>query len=520
MAKMAGRILCILERIEKIPWQGVFLFTVLMFLLASVTAERFVSHSNVIYYGAEYGAVGAALAQGRGFSDPFSIGSGATAWVSPLLPAILGGIFYVAGFKTAPVYWIALILKIIILSCGAALIWNVLRGYKRGFAPVWYLWMGLFCWVHRIDLFSFYHDEWLIFGVMGLALWAWHRRTTSAGRIALMVAFSSAALSNPILWGALFLVMLAFSPKAAEANDDMGELRSVDTKTRFPRTPFWTAAGLSFLLIIGWTARNWVQMGVFAPIKANAGYEIYQAQMVSKNGVLNSSTFAMHPIILASKENHAYGAMGETAFLRVRRDAAIRAIYADPADFVKRTAQRFSNAFLFTASPVNTARIDSKINREDVERLRASGFVAFSLNGNNIWLDLDDPDNGFLEALPSIGLSNPKLAQKDWQKWADINYCYRFSWGRIAGGCLMGGLPWIGLLIAFLMGRRSAVVPAVRWAAVFLFLYLMPYVLISHYLRYQIPLLGMQSILLTAGTMAVLRTLAAKPTLCEAHPYV
>lgn len=511
MAKIAERIVCIFERIEKIPRLWVCLFTVLMLLLASIAAEKFVSHSNVIYYGGEYGAVGAALAQGRGFSDPFSNGSGATAWVSPLLPVILGVIFYIAGFQTTVVYGIALALKILALSCGVVLIWDILQGYKRGLASLWYIWMVLFFWVHRIDLFSFFNDEWLIFGVMGLAFWAWHRQTTSAGRIVLIVALCAAALSNPILWGALFLAMLVFNLAVGEANAGTSGLRSADGNSRFSRTPFWAAAGISFLLIIGWTARNWVQLGMFAPIKSNAGYEIYQAQMVSRNGVLSSSTFARHPIVLASKENRAYRAMGETAFLRARRDAAVRAISAGPDDFLRRAVHRFSNAFLFTASQINTARLDSKINRHDVERLRAAGFVAYSLSGKNIWLDLDDPDNGFLEVLPLLGLSDPKAVQEDREEWARANHLYRFSSERIFGGCLIGGLPWIGLLIALLMGRRSASVHAVRWAAVFLFLYLMPYVLISHYLRYQVPLLGMQAILLTAGTMAALRSLAAGP---------
>ena len=53
----------------------------------------------------------------------------------------------------------------------------------------------------------------------------------------------------------------------------------------------------------------------------------------------------------------------------------------------------------------------------------------------------------------------------------------------------------------------SAITPQIRWAGLFLFLYLLPYTLISHYMRYQMPLLGMQAILLTAGTAALLRTL-------------
>jgi len=97
VTKVTERILNILEQVEKIPWYWVGLFTSLVLLIISILVKKIDSNSYIIYYGGEYGAVGAALAQGRGFSDPFSIGSGATAWVSPLLPAIIGIIFYITS---------------------------------------------------------------------------------------------------------------------------------------------------------------------------------------------------------------------------------------------------------------------------------------------------------------------------------------------------------------------------------------------------------------------------------------
>ena len=135
---------------------------------------------------------------------------------------------------------------------------------------------------------------------------------------------------------------------------------------------------------------------------------------------------------------------------------AIRSILADPTDFCRRVAQRFLNAFLFTASPVNTALVDSKIGGGDLERLRNAGFVAYR-NNQKIWIDLDDPDKDLIKVLPSLGLADPQLAQDDWRSVSEGYYWYRFSWDHIIGGCLIGGMPWIALLIAILMRRRSGV---------------------------------------------------------------
>ncbi len=219
----------------------------------------------------------------------------------------------------------------------------------------------------------------------------------------------------------------------------------------------------------------------------------------------DASTFAKHPIILTAEEHHAYGALGETDFIRTRRDTAIRNIMADPAVFIRKVAQRFTNAFLFTASPMNTAVVAPEIGSGDLERLRSAGFVVYR-NHKVVWIDLGDPDKDLIKVLPSLGLDDPLLIGDNWRTMSEGHYWYRFSWDRIIGGCLIGGMPWVALLLAVLMRRRSELVPGTRWASLFLFLYLMPYVLISHYLRYQVPLLGMQSILLTAGTIALFRT--------------
>lgn len=492
-----------LEQTENIRWYWVGLIASIVFLIISVSTNRYLP-VNYLSFGGEYGAVGLALAQGRGFSDPFSIGSGATAWVSPLLPSMIGLILYLTEFKITA-YWILLLIKILSLGCGAGLIWSVLQKSHRGLAPVCCLWMGILCYVYRIELFYQYHDEWIIFLVINLAFWGWDRRGELCGQIVLVVAMSAAALSNPILWGALSVVMLFLDGKAFQTDFEMTEGRLNRQKAFFSRKTMLTAIGVSFLLVAGWTVRNWIQLDMFVPIKSNAGYELFQSQLISKNGVTDASTFMMHPTIPASNEKQAYAYLGEKGFIRIRCDMAIQSILSDPVDYFRRVVHRFGNAFLFTATPYNTAFVDSRIGSDDLERLRRTGFIAHNLYKKNIWIDLDNPDRNLNKALASLGLVNPQLVHADWRDRSDAYYAYRFSGNQVIGGILIGGMPWIAHLIAFLMRQRSGVTPAVWWAGLSMFLYLMPYTLISHYLRYQVPIFGMQAILLAYGTMAVLR---------------
>src|SRR5258708_28963157 len=48
-------------------------------------------------FGWEMGRIGRALAAGRGFSDPFQIQTGATAWEPPLYPLLIAGVFKIFG---------------------------------------------------------------------------------------------------------------------------------------------------------------------------------------------------------------------------------------------------------------------------------------------------------------------------------------------------------------------------------------------------------------------------------------
>ncbi len=61
----------------------------------------------------ETGNIAQALAQGKGFSDVFRQGTGPTAWLTPVYPLILAGIFRVSGIFTRASFLVAVTLNII-----------------------------------------------------------------------------------------------------------------------------------------------------------------------------------------------------------------------------------------------------------------------------------------------------------------------------------------------------------------------------------------------------------------------
>src|SRR5580658_1359841 len=85
---------------------------------------------------AEPGNVAAALAQGRGFSDPFDGKTGATAWVSPLVPLVEAAVFTVLGIKSGASAFAMLVLTFAGLACANALLLAALapHGARMRFA--------------------------------------------------------------------------------------------------------------------------------------------------------------------------------------------------------------------------------------------------------------------------------------------------------------------------------------------------------------------------------------------------
>src|SRR5260370_1777594 len=86
-----------------------------------------------LHYGGETGAIAEAIASGRGFSSPLplpGIRSGPTAWLPPIYPYLLAGIFKLFGIFT---YKSSLIIRSIDMAFSAFTCWPVYAIGRRAF---------------------------------------------------------------------------------------------------------------------------------------------------------------------------------------------------------------------------------------------------------------------------------------------------------------------------------------------------------------------------------------------------
>jgi hypothetical protein len=283
--------------------------------------------------GAEYFQVAQALAAGNGFVNPFGRSTGPTAWVPPVLPVLLAGILRLCGGDDDAVMLVVIFLQVFVLIGTGLLVLSLARE-GPGRAGTWAalaLFLAFLLWDFH-SWFQFTHDCWLVLLALDLLL-AWSccgrplgRWRTAAGW-GLFGGFC--ALVNPLVglvWGVLCVSL------------GLG-------RRDWPRLA--AALGAAGLALLPWTGRNYLVFGRLVPVKSNAAYELYQSQCLQPDGLLQRRTFRHFPGRAATPEGQEYTALGEMAFMDRKRDQFLRAVQADPTDYLDRVASRFLGATLW-----------------------------------------------------------------------------------------------------------------------------------------------------------------------------
>ena len=407
-------------------------------------------------FGYEFGNIAASLAEGRGFSDPHATGSGATAWMAPLLCWIMAAVFCLLGVKTFAAALLLTVVKWVSLALTAGLLG------QSGIAFMLLFWLGLAA--NLSWLASDLSDPWL---VMLVAAWAVTGRTC---RPAGWLAAISAPLVSPALAGALCVVLwLRREPKQ-----------------------------LAALLVVGglWCLRGGWWVGVWVPIKSNGGFEFYQSNVLSASGLLSSEVLlSHHPLMGGSPLRQQFRNQGEASFCRHYQQLAGETLMTQPAAWLSKVGRRLGNAFVCLQDP-NDVRLGSELAGEDRWQLEEARLVLTTSRGY-YWLCLSASEEQFLQQLSPLKLLHPEGVLQSWKAARSKLQRTQSSWSARLWGLCFAGLPTLALLLGWARGRGGDA--AFREAALLYLLTLLPYLLISHYARYQLGLLPLQCWLVGLG---------------------
>jgi 4-amino-4-deoxy-L-arabinose transferase-like glycosyltransferase len=303
---------------------------------------RFSPFEDHFTFGYEMARIARALVTGYGYADPFSGHTGPTAWVPPLYPLLIAGVFKVAGIYTPLSGWVLLTINSVFSAAAALCIYEIAARCYNHKVAIWSAWIWALYpaamqyavrWVWETSLSTF-----LFAAVLVLAL-----RMRAIGE--------AAPPSNPqstrrwILFGFLWALIALSNSTLLLFLPVCGLWILIGAKDKSIAVGRAALAGLLFVACIGpWTYRNWRAFHAFIPMRSNFGAELYAGNGPGSFGF-------RYGVLIDLAENdpqhRLYVQLGELNYVRQRGQLAKARISAHPAHFAALTLKRF---YFFWAS--------------------------------------------------------------------------------------------------------------------------------------------------------------------------
>jgi hypothetical protein len=448
---------------------------------------------------AEPGNVAAALVHGRGFSDPFDGGTGATAWVSPLPAWVEAAVFLALGSKTAASATAMLLITVLGLAGANALLLSALApfgAWTRDVASAVFLAACTLLPGGPLEVLS---EAWLDILLSAALLWAALEMMRSPGRrgaVALVAVAVMAPLENAGLAVSAAAVILSLAWAAR------GDLRKLAVPA---------AAALAAAVAVGaWSARNAAALGRFVPLKSNFWFELHLANVDSGDGLPRMETVLRGLPYFDVQEFSRYSGLGEMGYVESFRRPTIDVLRSDPLHLAGNILRRLGAATVFCKREGGGRPTGFHFRPDDEARLVASGELIAMGRSGGLWTRIDAPPSGERETMRRLGLSDEAGIWQDWlEKRLEYDSQFRGADG-IALGFLTAGVPVIALLLCALL-RGGHLAPPAAWSATIAAGMLLPFVLVNHNERHQLPLLAMQAVALGAFAQAVADLRARRP---------
>jgi 4-amino-4-deoxy-L-arabinose transferase-like glycosyltransferase len=293
---------------------------------------------NFANFGYEIGAVARSVALGQGFSSPFGIPTGPTAWYTPAYPLLIAAVFRIFGVYTGSSVIVIGVLNSIFSALTCLAILGICRrtvGEQVGLWAAWtwavfpYFIQWPVRWIWDTSLSAL-----LMAFIFYLTLRLAHEHS-KASLVGYGLAWGLIANTNPTLLVFLpaALIWLYYRHKGFQGGARL------------------LALPLSILLltILPWLIRNQRVMG-YAGLRDNFGEELFLGNHEAGPG-FEPTGFNMswsHPV-WNSRELEKYSRQGELAYIADKKQIAEQFIREHPATFVLVTLKRI--VYFWSGSP-------------------------------------------------------------------------------------------------------------------------------------------------------------------------
>lgn len=280
--------------------------------------------------------VASALAQGQGFCCLFRESTGPTAWLAPVYPLLLAGIFKLFGTFTLRSFYVAVVLNCTFSSLACFPLFHAAKRLRGQTCAVLACWLWAVFPSGIILPFEWIWDTSLSVLLAAALLWATLKFADSTRRrdFALYgLLWALSLLTNPAL-GALLPFLLGWLLLRQRGNR-VHQLRLVSL-----------SFAVILLLCLPWTFRNYVQFHRFIPLRSNFPYELWSGN----NEIFDEHSRQVNRIT-RYEQVHLYAELGENAFLDQKWQKAWNFISTHPRLYSELFGRRIVITWLGTESP-------------------------------------------------------------------------------------------------------------------------------------------------------------------------
>ncbi len=469
-------------------------------------------------FGAEYGRIAKSMLAGNGYSNTFGgeIETGPTAWMLPFLVFVLSAFFYL-GLSDIPVFILLTFMKFIAYSFTFYFILRVIEYNKLKVNYLLYYSIFIFYLLFSPSQnFEKISDLWITVFFTSLFLYAYfnfYGREKPKGFWLLIFVFAFSPLVNPsYTLGFVSVVFCAFLNQFVKGLDPMTDNKT-STISRFFKNLLSVSfykhlvfALVLFLSIGLWSYRNYIVFDKFIPSKSNMWFEFHLTNIIDTDGQLSFSTsYRGHPN--ARKDlREEVKKLGEIEWVEKYHKSSLEYLESNFDDYLDNVSFRLYNAFIFMENDMDVVQIVDVGEFSTVDKTNLSDNKLIS---GNEWICLFYSEGQIKEIFNRIGIIEKELIFSDWENARQVYYNKKYSPSNLVRSIFMSLIPLICIIALFF-------IPKIRKKPLYIilvtlyFVYLTPYILISHQIRYQRPLFLIQVVLVYLFIITIVEIIKAK----------
>ena len=452
-------------------------------------------------FGFEYGNIAASVVEGQGYAGPFEDSVGPSAWMLPINTFVYIAIFAIFGIKTTAAMWACIVTNCVLWSLCAYFLYQTGRLFSGKLALIAVVALVCLLLLHRTIITSLFDYALLNLLTIATVYFLYHYLYHQTHYRVLLGLAVILPLASPGLFLAFALLLMVRFVYLLIRRSDF----PLD-KTTFFRSNYSKIVYLGFASVVVmslWGFRNYQALGRFIPSKSNFWYEFYQANMADDDGIVNSRTFrTFHPSVYGQYRS-LYDSLGEIGLVDYMAQRSQEEFLLP--DYLERVGRRAQFAFVYSPNtslklPADTASFPA----EDEAIMHWEGLMQ-----NGEWISLDVDSAAFMNSVNRLSLHQKAAITSDWVEKKAVYDREMDDLGSFIREASVSLIPFLCIVLGiFIKSIRTN--PLFQLTVAIYCIQLLPYVLVSHYLRYQYYLLTLQALLMLWVANYVINLLVEK----------